>query len=241
MKKEQAFPRWWLIVAALTAAALVGGVYAALLWAPTERTMGTVQRIFYYHVSSAWTAFVAYFVNAVASLAYLKNRRPAWDAAAVSAAELGVLFNSVNLVTGPIWAKPVWGIWWTWDARLTSTFVMWLLYVSYLLLRQFSADSPHQRVYAAAFALFAFVDVPIVYLSIRLWRTQHPGPVIAGGEGSGIDPQMFLALHACFAAFLLLFVALFYWRYRLESERAELETLRARLYHLAARMGDEPL
>ncbi|HXF03833.1 MAG TPA: cytochrome c biogenesis protein CcsA [Blastocatellia bacterium] len=238
MRTEEKFPRWWSVIVGVTVAALIGGVYAALLWAPTERTMGTVQRIFYYHVSSAWTAFVAYFVTLVASLAYLRRRQLTWDAAAVSAAELGVLFNTVNLITGPIWAKPVWGIWWTWDARLTSTFVMWLLYVSYLLLRQFTAESPNQRVLAAVFAIFAFVDVPIVYLSIRLWRTQHPGPVIAGGEGSGIDPQMFLALHACFGAFLLLFVTLFYWRYRLERERVELETLRARLRYLAAQRGE---
>lgn len=238
MNTGERFPRWWSVIVVATMAALIGGVYAALVWAPTERTMGTVQRIFYYHVSSAWTAFVAYFVNLAASLAYLRRRQLTWDAAAVSAAELGVLFNTVNLVTGPIWAKPVWGIWWTWDARLTSTFVMWLLYVSYLLLRQFTAESPNQRVLAAVFAIFAFVDVPIVYLSIRLWRTQHPGPVIAGEEGSGIDPQMFLALHACFVSFLLLFVALFYWRYRLERERVELETLRARLRYLAARVGE---
>ncbi|GBC76981.1 Heme exporter protein C [bacterium HR08] len=232
MRAQGVLPRWWFGLVGATGIALILGVLHALWFAPTERTMGTVQRIFYYHVSSAWTAFVAFFINFLACLAYLKTRRPKWDAVAVSAAEVGVIFGTVNLITGPIWAKPVWGIWWTWDARLTSTLVMWLLYVSYLLLRQFAAEHPGQRVWAAAFGIFAFVDVPIVYLSIRLWRTQHPGPVIAGGEQSGIDPRMFLALHVCFAAFLLLFIVLFYWRYRLEQQRAELAELRARLQRL---------
>jgi heme exporter protein C len=232
MNNKQGLPNWWFALVAVTFAALMYGLYHALILAPTERTMGTVQRIFYYHVSSAWTAMVAYFINFVGSIAYLKTRRDRWDALAASAAEVGLVFGTVNLITGPIWAKPVWGIWWTWDARLTSTFVMWLLYVSYLLLRQFAADRPNQRVLAAAYGIFAFVDVPLVYLSIRFWRTQHPGPVIGGGERSGIDPQMFLALHVCFGAFVLLFAVLCYWRYRLECRRAELAEMRARVRQL---------
>src|SRR5712692_5457127 len=123
-------------VAALVA--LAG--YSALFLAPTERTMGLIQRIFYFHVPSAWTGFVAFFIVCVASVAYLLKRAPKWDWLAVSAAEVGVAYFTAVLVTGPIWAKPVWGIWWTWDARLTSTFVLWLLYASYLLLRTLVAD-----------------------------------------------------------------------------------------------------
>jgi len=117
--------------------ALLLGVagYAALFIAPTERTMGVIQRIFYFHVPSAWTGFVAFFITFVASIAYLRGRNPKWDRLAVSAAEIGVAFFTVVLITGPIWAKPVWGIWWTWDARLTSSFVLWLLFVCYMLLR----------------------------------------------------------------------------------------------------------
>jgi len=145
MRAQGGLPRWWFGLVGVTGVALILGVLHALWFAPTERTMGTVQRIFYYHVSSAWTAFVAFFINFLACLAYVKTRRPKWDAVAVSAAEVGVIFGTVNLITGPIWAKPVWGIWWTWDARLTSTLVMWLLYVSYLLLRQFAAEHPGPR------------------------------------------------------------------------------------------------
>ena len=123
------------------------------------------------------------------------------DAVAVATAEVGVVFNTVVLVTGPLWAKPVWGIWWTWDARLTSTFIMWLIYISYLLLRRFSTANEQTPKLAAALAIFGFVDVPIVYMSIRWWRTQHPSPVIGGGENSGLDPHMLHALLWNFAAF----------------------------------------
>ncbi|HZU43384.1 MAG TPA: cytochrome c biogenesis protein CcsA, partial [Terriglobales bacterium] len=114
------------------------GLYEALVVAPTELTMGNVQRIFYYHVPSAWTAFLLFFINFLASITYLIRRSPRTDAVAVTTAEVGVVFCTVVLVTGPLWARPVWGIWWTWDARLTSTLVLWLIYVSYLILRRYS-------------------------------------------------------------------------------------------------------
>jgi heme exporter protein C len=128
-------------------------------------------------------------------------------------------------VTGPIWAKPVWGIWWTWDARLTTTFVLWLLYVSYLLLRTLVSDAERRAIVSAVFGIFAFLDVPLVYMSIRLWRTQHPQPVIAGGTGSGLDPQMWRVFLICWAALLALMVLLLRQRYRLEALRHEVEEL----------------
>ena len=213
-------------VPALAVAALLGiAGYAALFLAPTERTMGLVQRIFYFHVPSAWTAFVAFFVAFVANIAYLVRREPKWDWLGVSAAEVGLAFCSVVLVTGPIWARPVWGIWWTWDARLTSTFVLWVLYASYLLLRTLVADPERRAVVSAVFGIFAFLDVPLVYLSIRLWRTQHPQPVIAGGTGSGLDPQMWGVFLTCWAALLGLMVLLVRQRYRLEALRHEVQAL----------------
>src|SRR5208282_831316 len=135
---------------------------------------------FYYHVPSAWTAFLLFFVNLVASVVYLIRKSTKADAVALVSAEVGVVFCTVVLVTGPIWARPVWGIWWTWDIRLTTTLVLWLIYVSYLVLRRFSSGGQTQ-VLAAALAIFGFVDVPIVYMSIRWFRTQHPSPVIGGG------------------------------------------------------------
>jgi heme exporter protein C len=199
--------------------------YSALYLAPEERTMGAIQRIFYFHVPGAWTAFVAFLVVFVANIAYLLRRKSKWDWLAVSSAEVGLVFLTANLVTGPIWAKPVWGIWWTWDARLTSTFVLWLMYVSYLLLRTLMADAERRAVVSAVFGIFAFLDVPLVYFSIRWWRTQHPQPVIAGGGGSGIDPAMWRVFLICWAALLGLMVLVLRLRYRLEALRSEVEQL----------------
>src|SRR5207237_4732865 len=131
---KRAFP----IFALLTAVLLSYALYEALVAAPTEQTMGNVQRIFYYHVPSAWTAFLLFTMNFVASVWYLISRSSKADAIAVVTAEVGVVFCTVVLVTGPLWARPVWGIWWTWDVRLTSTLVLWLIYISYLMLRRFS-------------------------------------------------------------------------------------------------------
>jgi heme exporter protein C len=211
----------WVTTAAV--ATLIGlAGYAALFMAPTERTMGLIQRIFYFHVPSAWTGFVAFFLVLVSSIAYLFRRRPQWDWLAVSAAEAGVAFFTVVLVTGPIWAKPVWGIWWTWDARLTSTFVLWVLYVTYLLLRTLVGDPERRAMVSAVFSIFAFLDVPLVYLSIWFWRTQHPQPVIGGG---GLDKRMWPVFLICWAALLALMALLVRQRYRLEALRREVQEL----------------
>jgi heme exporter protein C len=147
---------------------------------------------------------------------------------ALASAEVGVVFCTIVLITGPIWARPVWGIWWTWEARLTSTLVLWLIYVSYLMLRRFAAGS-QTPVLAAALAIFGFVDVPIVYMSIRWFRTQHPQPVIAGGEGSGLDPVMWHAFLWNLLAFTCLGIVFITLRYRLQKLENELEAEHARL------------
>ena len=214
----------FVIFALLTFALLSFGLYEGLVAAPTEQTMGDVQRIFYYHMPSAITAFLCFFVNFGASIAYLMKRRPGADALAVSAAEMGVVFTTVVLVTGPLWARPVWGIWWTWDARLTSTLVLWLIYVSYLILRRFSGNNP---VLSAVLAIFGAADVIFVYLAIRWFRTQHPQPVIGGGEGSGIDAHMFQALLANFVAFVAFATLVIFVRYRLERLRQQVEEAHA--------------
>src|SRR6266704_5702888 len=195
-------------------------LHAALVAAPTEQTMGDVQRIFYYHVPSAWTSMILFFVNFCASIWFLIQRNAIADAIAVATAEVGVVFCTVVLITGPLWARPVWGIWWTWDARLTSTLVLWLIYVSYLMLRRFSS-SGQTPVLAAALAVFGALDVPLVYYSIRIFRTQHPQPVIGGG--GSIDPRMLHVLLINWFAFLCLAALLCWSRYRLEYMRRELE------------------
>jgi len=210
---------------ALGVALLLGVAgYAALFVAPTERTMGVIQRIFYFHVTSAWTGFVAFFITFIASIAYLRGRNPKWDRVAVSAAEIGVAFFTVVLITGPIWARPVWGIWWTWDVRLTTSFVLWLLYVCYLLLRTLVDEPERRAVLSAVFGIFASFDIPLVYFSIWFFRTQHPQPVI--GAGGSLDPRMRNVMLLCWAALLGVMVLLLRQRYRVEALRHEVEELR---------------
>ena len=201
-------------------------LYLNFFYAPEETTMGPVQRIFYIHVSSAWTAFLAYFIVFLASIAYLWKRTRLADDPACSSAEVGFIFCTCVLVTGPLWAKPVWGIWWTWDARLTSTFVLWLLFISYLMLRSYVMNPGRAAVLGAVVGILGFVDVPIVFMSIRWWRTQHPQPVIAGGEGSGLEPQMWVAVLVSWGACLCLFAYLVRQRLRLAEARRELTMLR---------------
>ena len=218
--------RLFVILALLTFGLLSYALYEGMVVAPTEQTMGEVQRIFYYHVPSAVTAFTLFLVNFVVSIIYLARRNPRADALAVSTAEVGVVFCTVVLVTGPLWARPVWGIWWTWDARLTSTLLLWLIYISYLILRRYST-SGQTPVIAAVLAVFGFLDVPFVYMANRLFRTQHPQPVYFGGPGSGADPRMTYALLMNMAAFFA-FAALVVWlRFRLERARQDFEETQA--------------
>jgi heme exporter protein C len=188
--------------------------------------MHAIQRIFYFHVPSAISAFIAFFIVFIANVAYLLTRQAKWDSLGVAGAEVGVACCTVVLITGPIWARPVWGIWWTWDARLTSTFILWLLYITYLLLRGLLEDPQRRATLSAIFGIFAFLDVPLVYLSNRLWRTQHPQPVILGGENSGLAPEMGKVLLICWIAVSCVMILLLIDRYRLERLRHDYEDLR---------------
>ena len=216
--------RGFTLLAIVTALLLCFGLYEALAVAPTERTMGDVQRIFYYHVPSAWTAFLLFTINFVASLMYLIRRKAKTDMLALVSAEVGVVFCTVVLVTGPIWARPVWGIWWTWDLRLTLTLLLWLIYVSYLVLRRFSTSS-QTPVLAAVLAIFGALDVPLVYFSIWFFRTQHPSPVV--GDGGSLDPRMAHVLLINWAAFLCLAWLMCWTRYRLEVLKREVDEAQA--------------
>jgi len=207
-------------------ACMGAALYMTFFYAPIEREMGIVQKIFYFHVPLAWNAFIGFAIVFFASFRYLATRDPRWDARAVAAAEVGVLFTTLVLITGPIWAKPVWGIWWTWDARLTLTFVLWLIYVGYLMLRRYIESPERRATLAAIIGITGFVDVPLVYFAIRWWRTQHPQPVIAGGKDSGLDPRMAMTLWVSTAAYLLLFTALYRRRLAVERLRHEVDALR---------------
>jgi len=214
-----------IIFGAVAVGLVAFAAYASFYIAPEERTMGVLQKIFYFHAATAWAGETTLFVCFLANLLYIWKRQPRYDWLGVTCAEVGVACITVVLITGPIWAKPVWGIWWTWDARLTSTFVLWILYICFLLLRTLLDEPDRRALLSALFGVFAFIDVPIVFGAIRWWRTQHPAPVIMGGPGSGLDPVMkkvfflnVLAMHL-FAAFLIV------ERYLLEESKYDVDRL----------------
>ena len=214
-----------IILGAIAILLVLASAYASFFIAPEERTMGVIQRIFYFHVASAWAGFSAFLVCFIGNLLYVWKRKPSYDWVAVSAAEVGLAFTTVVLITGPIWAKPAWGIYWTWDARLTSTFVLWLLYVSYLLLRSLIEEPDRRALLSSIFGIFAYLDVPLVYGSIRWWRTQHPQPVIMGGPGSGLEPTMAKVFFFSVLAMHVLMIFLIRERYLLEQTSSEVELL----------------
>jgi len=212
------------LYAAIVVALMIWGFYQAMYVAPDDAMQGYVFRIIYYHVPSASVAFLFFAVSLIGSIGYLSFRRShperaqIYDAWALAGAEVGVVFCTVVLITGPIWGRRAWGIWWTWDARLTTTLVLWLIYVSYLLLRRFAAG-PQVQTLAAVLGIFGALDVPIVYMSNRWWRTQHPSPVFGGGEGSGMkDPVMLAAFGWGMVSWLAWGLLILFLRYRVERE-----------------------
>jgi heme exporter protein C len=208
----------WVVLSLGMAAAL----YMALIEAPREITMGDLQRIFYFHVASAIAGMTAFAINFTASFMYVIKKMRWWDHLALSAAEIGVLFFSIVLITGPIWAKPVWFVWWTWSPRLTSSLVLCLLYAAYLLIRNYIEDPDRKAMVSAVFGIIIFLDVPLVWFSIRWWRDLHPSPML---ERGGLSPSMRPAFLFCCIAFQLLLVYLLRRRFFLESIRDEVEEL----------------
>lgn len=200
--------------------------YAVFFIAPDEATMHAIQRIFYFHASSGWAAMEGTGIVFFANVAYLWKRQPKWDWLAVSAVEVSLAFWSVVLVTGPIWAHPVWGVWWAWDWRLTLTLILWVLYVAYLILRTLIDDFERRASSSAIFGVFVFLGVPLDYLSIRIWRTQHPQPVLFGGPDSGLAPTMAKVFFFCSALMTFLMIVLVAQRYRLERLKHEAEETR---------------
>jgi heme exporter protein C len=207
--------------------AVVAGLYMAFILAPSERTMGEVQRIFYFHVPFAMMAFLAFGIVMVASIGFLARGTRGWDVTAEAAAEVGLLCCTIVLVTGPVWARSAWGVWWTWDARLTSTLVLWLIYAAYLLLRSYMADDPRVRRYAAVLGIVGALDVPIVYFSVHWFRTQHPSTFIT--KSGGLAPGMGSALGMGATAVFLIFITLLLQRLLIGKCEAEAEALKSAL------------
>jgi len=202
---------------------LVAALYLVFIYVPTDETIGIVQRIFYFHVPVAWVAFLAFFIVFLGSILYLWKRESKWDVIASSSAEVGIVFTTLVLITGSIWAKPIWGVWWVWDARLTTSLVLWLIYVAYLIVRAYAAEEHRGARFAAVVGIVGFIDVPIVALAITLWRTQHPGPVIFQG---GLAPSMLLTLLVCLAAFTTLYFLLLIQGISIKNDEGETKRLR---------------
>jgi len=197
----------------LTGLAMLVAIYMVFVYVPSDKVQGIIQRIFYFHVPLAIMTFVAFGTVAVASGLFLWRGTRFWDRLAHSSAEIGMLFCSLVLITGPIWARPVWGTWWTWDARLTTTLILWLIYAAYLMIRSVSGPGEQGARYAAILGIVGAVDIPIINRSVYWWRTIHPAVLITREGGSGLsDPRMQATFGVCFGAFLLLFLWLLWVR-----------------------------
>jgi len=218
--------RPWLGVTAL--AGSIVATYLALFWSPPDAAQGDVFRIFYVHVPTAWLAYLAFVVVFVASVGWLWTRRPVFDAVAVSSAEIGVLFTGVTLMLGSIWARPTWGVWWTWEPRLVTTAVMFVMYAGYLLVRSLSTDLERRATRAAVLGIIFVVDVPIVHLSVTWMNSLHQLPTVLRPDASPtIAPSMLATLIVSVVAFTILYAYLMTVRVALERGRQD-RIMRAR-------------
>ena len=208
----------------LTYVMMLLALYAIFMYAPVEKTMGAIQKIFYIHVPAAFLAYLAFFITFLASILYLYRKDSKWDTVAHCAVETGVIFCTIVLITGPIWAKPVWNVWWTWDPRLTTTLILWFTYVAYLMLRRSVKENQRANL-SAVFGIIGFVNVPITFFSIRLWRTIHP--VIITSRGFNMSRPMQTSLIVTFIAFCFLFFAILISRVNLERTKTRIEEISA--------------
>jgi len=211
-----------------TAVAFLIGTTAIFIYAPTEQMEGAVQRIMYFHIPAAWLAFFSFFIVFISSILFLWKKEREWDIYALASAEIGVIFCSLVLITGPIWARPIWGAWWVWDARLTSTLILWLIYVSYLMLRYQTDVGSMRARFAAVLGIVGFLDIPFIHFSVLWWRTFHPPPKMISPEGlgAGMEPSMVTTLMLSLGAVTLLYFVLMAQRIQVENTRDEVERLK---------------
>ena len=194
-------------------------LWQVFFWVSTERTMGIVQRIFYIHVPAAWVAFMAFGIVAICSAVYLWLKDERLDKAAVSAAEGGMLFTTICLLTGPLWGRVAWGTWWSWEPRLTFTLLLWFIYLGYFLVRA-STDNPDRgKRFAAVVGIVGALDIPLIHISVKWFRSLHPEPVVMNPDGPSLDPDMLTTLFTGLGAFTIIFFGLFLFRYGLENVR----------------------
>jgi heme exporter protein C len=220
-----------LALTALSAVMVLVAIYLALIGAPAadlkSETGRYAQRIIYFHIATAWVGFLAFFVTFVGGIGYLRTQARRWDRVAIASAEIGTAFMLGVLVSGSIWARPAWGVWWVWDERLTISLIQFLIYVGYLMLRSAVEDPSRQARFAAVYGIVAFLSVPINFVAIRLWRTQHP--LLFTSEGGGLGPNMMFAFFFSLATFTIWYITLMGHRIRLERLREDVDDLKQKL------------
>lgn len=198
-------------------------LYLVFLWVPTITEMGIVERIFYLMAPNGWLAMLAFIVTFVGSILFLAKKQSRWDLLAQSSAEIGIVFTTVTLLIGSIWAKPMWGVWWTWEARLTATLILWFIYLAYFMVRSFATDEHRGAVFAAVVAIVGLIDVPIIALSTTLWRGLHPPALVFKGD---IDPRMLRTMLTGVGAFTILYISLLALRFSIRQDEAEVQKLK---------------
>jgi len=229
----QTKPRWLSVLDIITVILLIAATAMVFFYAPTEAVMGQVQRVFYFHVAAGWVGMLAFMVAAIAGVAYLAKGNRKWDIVGLSAIEIGIVFAFINIVTGSIWARPIWNTWWTWDPRLTTATVMELIYVAYLMLRQGIEDPDRRARFGAVYAIVGFLSVPLTFFSARLFRTIHPvviGSNEAGAQGQfDMTPLMLQTFMFSLITFSFVFADLLWHRIRLGQLAEKVEQLRLKL------------
>ncbi|MAF38442.1 MAG: cytochrome C assembly protein [Chloroflexi bacterium] len=215
------------VLAVTTGVMMLIDIWLIFMVAPTDSVLGHVQRVFYFHVPIAIMSFLAFFVVFIASLGYLIKRTPKWDAIAHASAEVGVVFVTLALLTGIIWARPIWNTWWTWEPRLTTTMILWLIYVAYLMVRSYAPSQSKGAIYGAVVGILGFVDVPIVYYSVVWWRSVHPSPVVGPfAQADALDSTMAWILLYSFITFVFFFAYMVMERIELRNTEEALGRIR---------------
>ena len=215
--------RWLNITGVLGVAVVMVGLAMAFLYAPTDRVQGEAQRIFYIHVPMAWLAYLAYGVLFVGAIGYLWKKTPGWDRLARSSAELGFLFTTLVLITGSLWGRPIWGTWWQWEARLTTTLVLWFIYLGYFMLRSNAGEPERAARHSAILGIVGAIDIPIIHQSVEWWRTLHPEPVVLDTSGPNLPDSMLYTLLVTFIGFTILYVYMLGMKVRVERVRDEID------------------
>jgi heme exporter protein C len=224
-QREVRFPIVSIILGTLTLIGMMISIWMIFLYAPTDAIQGDPQRIFYFHVPMAWLGMLGFVIVAIAGIGYLVKKDERWDWAARASAEIGAFFITLALITGSIWGKTIWGTWWTWDARLTTTLILWFIYIAYLMLRSYMGRTSASARAGAVLAIIGIIDVPIIYESVNWWRTLHPAAQV--GVQGALPPSVVLTLMISLTTFTLLYSFLMIQLYQLQRAQTLVQQLRA--------------